>query len=80
MFLQVKYGLITLIKQEADLCDNLPKIDLSCPLKKGVLTLKKEVDLPKQIVSSILHSRSPLHQQATNNMFSHPESTLFLLM
>jgi hypothetical protein len=23
VFLQVKYGLITLIKQEADLCDNL---------------------------------------------------------
>jgi hypothetical protein len=26
VFLQVKYGLITLIKQEADLCDNLPKV------------------------------------------------------
>jgi len=49
VFLQVKYGLITLIKQEADLCDNLPKIDLSCPIKKGVLTIKKEVDIPKQV-------------------------------
>jgi hypothetical protein len=52
VFLQVKYGLITLIKQEADLCDNLPKIDLSCPIKKGVLTIKKEVDIPKQVVSA----------------------------
>ena len=52
VFLQVKYGLITLIKQEADLCDNLPQIDLNCPLEKGVMTLKKEVDIPKQVVSS----------------------------
>lgn len=49
VFLQVKYGLITLIKQEADLCDNLPKIDITCPVKEGVLSLKKEVDIPKQV-------------------------------
>ncbi|KIW55773.1 hypothetical protein PV05_04500 [Exophiala xenobiotica] len=49
VFLQVKYGLITLIKQEADLCDNLPQIDMSCPIKEGVMTLKKEVDIPKQV-------------------------------
>jgi hypothetical protein len=49
VFLQVKYGLITLIKQEADLCDNLPQIDMSCPIEKGVMTLKKEVDIPKQV-------------------------------
>lgn len=28
VFLQVKYGLITLLKKEADLCDNLPKVCL----------------------------------------------------
>jgi len=49
VFLQVKYGLITLIKQEADLCDNLGQIDLACPLKEGTLSLKKEVDIPKQV-------------------------------
>lgn len=49
VFLQVKYGLITLIKQEADLCDNLPKIDIECPLKKGPMTILKEVDIPKQV-------------------------------
>ncbi|KIV89454.1 hypothetical protein PV10_06853 [Exophiala mesophila] len=49
VFLQVKYGLITLIKQEADLCDNLGQIDLSCPLKEGALSLVKEVDIPKQV-------------------------------
>ena len=51
VFLQVKYGLITLIKQEADLCDNLPKIDITCPIKKGLFTLNKDVDIPKQVVS-----------------------------
>jgi hypothetical protein len=56
VFLQVKYGLITLIKQEADLCDNLPKIDITCPVDKGVFTLKKEVDIPKQVVSYWLPS------------------------
>ena len=51
IFLQVKYGLITLIKQEADLCDNLPKIDITCPIEKGIFNLEKEVDIPKQVVS-----------------------------
>ncbi|KAI9691278.1 MAG: Phosphatidylglycerol/phosphatidylinositol transfer protein [Bogoriella megaspora] len=47
--LQVKYGLITLINQEADLCDYVKQVELSCPLEKGPLTLGKDVDLPKQI-------------------------------
>jgi hypothetical protein len=47
--LQVKFGLITLINQEADLCDQVKNVDLSCPLKKGDMTLTKEVDLPAQI-------------------------------
>ena len=47
--LEVKYGLITLIKQEADLCETIDEVDLSCPLKKGEMTLTKDVDLPAQI-------------------------------
>ncbi|KAK7728176.1 Phosphatidylglycerol/phosphatidylinositol transfer protein [Botryosphaeria dothidea] len=47
--LQVKYGLITLIKQEASLCDYVKEVDLECPLKKGDLKLTKDVDLPKEI-------------------------------
>lgn len=49
MHLQVKYGLITLIKQTADLCDTVKNVDLECPLKKGETTLTKDVELPKQI-------------------------------
>ena len=47
--LQVKYGLITIIKQTADLCDTVKNVDLDCPIKKGKTTLKKEVELPKEI-------------------------------
>ena len=49
MHLQVKYGLITLINQEADLCETVQKADLTCPIKKGEMSLTKEVDIPRQI-------------------------------
>lgn len=49
MNLEVKWGLITLIKQTVDLCDELKNVDLECPLEKGEMVLTKEVDLPKQI-------------------------------
>ena len=49
VFLQVKYGLITLIKQEADLCDQIENVDMHCPLEEGKMTLLKDVDLPKEI-------------------------------
>jgi hypothetical protein len=74
VFLQVKYGLITLIKQEADLCDNLPKIDMSCPIEKGVLSLKKEVDIPRQVVS---YRSRDLSGDVINTLGSHLGSTLF---
>jgi len=47
--LQVKYGLITLINQEADLCDQVKNVDLECPLEKGPMELTKVVSLPNQI-------------------------------
>jgi len=49
MHLQVKYGLITLINQDADLCETVQKADLTCPIKKGEMSLTKDVDIPKQI-------------------------------
>jgi ML domain len=47
--LQVKYGMITLIKQEADLCDQIGNVDLSCPLKKGPMEFTKNVEIPAQV-------------------------------
>jgi len=47
--LQVKYGLITLINQNAKLCDYADNVDLSCPLKEGEMDLAKDVNLPREI-------------------------------
>ncbi|KAE8377632.1 Phosphatidylglycerol/phosphatidylinositol transfer protein [Aspergillus bertholletiae] len=49
VLLEVKYGLITLLKQKADLCEQLVNVDLECPLGPGDMALTKKVDLPKQI-------------------------------
>ncbi|EPS28164.1 Phosphatidylglycerol/phosphatidylinositol transfer protein [Penicillium oxalicum] len=45
----VKYGLITLIRQTMDLCEQIENVDLKCPLEKGRMTMTKQVDLPSQI-------------------------------
>ncbi|KAJ5081769.1 hypothetical protein NUU61_010033 [Penicillium alfredii] len=47
--LEVKWGIITLLKQTVDLCDQISNVDLKCPLEKGQMTLTKQVDLPKNI-------------------------------
>lgn len=47
--LTVKYGLITLIHQTANLCDQIANVDLKCPLKKGKMSMTHEVKLPKEV-------------------------------
>ncbi|KAI5291457.1 Phosphatidylglycerol/phosphatidylinositol transfer protein [Ascosphaera aggregata] len=47
--LQVKYGLIRLISQEIDLCSEITKVDMDCPIEKGHMTLSKDVELPREI-------------------------------
>ncbi|KAG0649358.1 Phosphatidylglycerol phosphatidylinositol transfer [Hyphodiscus hymeniophilus] len=47
--LQVKYGLIRLVNTEADLCEQVSNVDLTCPIKKGKTTIVKDVELPKEI-------------------------------
>lgn len=46
--LSVKYGVITLIKTEADLCEQMKEVDEECPLE-GAKAFTKKVSLPKQI-------------------------------
>lgn len=51
LLLVVKYGLIRLINQKADLCEQMKNaVDEDCPLI-GEKTITKDVDLPKQIPS-----------------------------
>ncbi|CZR62456.1 probable phosphatidylglycerol/phosphatidylinositol transfer protein [Phialocephala subalpina] len=49
VILQVKYGLIRLVNTQANLCDQVSNVDLSCPIKKGKATITKDVELPKEI-------------------------------
>ncbi|KAL4931259.1 ML domain-containing protein [Aspergillus undulatus] len=49
VLIEVKYGLITLLRQQPDLCDQLSNVDLECPLEEGPMVLTKEVSLPAQI-------------------------------
>ncbi|KKK23323.1 hypothetical protein ARAM_007650 [Aspergillus rambellii] len=49
VLLEVKYGLITLLRQKPDLCDQIVNVDLECPLEEGTMSLTKEVELPAQI-------------------------------
>jgi hypothetical protein len=53
--LQVKYGLIRLIHQETDLCDQVKNVDLECPLEKGDRDITKDVDIPKQVPPVCVH-------------------------
>lgn len=51
LLLVVKYGLIRLINQKADLCEQMKNaVDEDCPLI-GEKIITKDVDLPKQIPS-----------------------------
>ncbi|CAG8644759.1 2861_t:CDS:2 [Ambispora gerdemannii] len=45
----VKLGLIKLLSQRMDLCEQVEKVDKKCPLEAGPQTLQKTVELPKEI-------------------------------
>jgi len=49
VILQVKYGLIRLVNTQANLCEQVSNVDLSCPIKKGKTTITKDVEIPKEI-------------------------------
>jgi len=49
VILQVKYGLIRLVNTQANLCEQVSNVDLSCPIKKGKTTITKDVEIPNEI-------------------------------
>ena len=63
IMLQVKYGLITLINQKADLCEQMSNVDEECPLS-GEKTITKDIDLPKTI--------PPVNQDLLSNVQTTP--------
>lgn len=47
--LVVKYGLIRIVSTKASLCDQVENVDLKCPIEKGVLSIIKSVEIPKEV-------------------------------
>lgn len=45
----VRYGFIRLIHQRFDLCEEITKVDLECPINKGKQTIKKQVEIPEEV-------------------------------
>ncbi|KAI1503936.1 ml domain-containing protein [Biscogniauxia marginata] len=45
----VRYGLIRLISTRADLCEQISNVDLECPIEKGILSVTKSVEIPKEV-------------------------------
>lgn len=41
--------MIRLVNTQADLCEQVSNVDLSCPIEKGKTTITKDVELPKEI-------------------------------
>jgi len=68
--LQVKYGLIRLVNTEADLCEQVSNVDMTCPIKKGLTKIKKDVELPKEIPPVSLEAMS-VFAAATDYMLGH---------
>ncbi|EGW34491.1 Phosphatidylglycerol/phosphatidylinositol transfer protein [Spathaspora passalidarum NRRL Y-27907] len=45
----VRYGFIKLIHQTFDLCDEVEKVDLQCPINKGNQVISKIVAIPEEV-------------------------------
>jgi hypothetical protein len=45
VFLTIQYNSVPILKQEFDLCNLLPSVNLSCPLKNGPFSITKEVEI-----------------------------------
>lgn len=49
--LQVKYGLIRIVNTKANFCEQVKNIDKECPIKKGEVIVRKDVEIPNEIPS-----------------------------
>lgn len=45
----VRYGFIRLIHQTFNLCEEVEKVDLECPIKKGQQLISKLVEIPNEV-------------------------------
>ncbi|CUM52408.1 Phosphatidylglycerol/phosphatidylinositol transfer protein [Debaryomyces fabryi] len=45
----VRYGFIKLLHQTFDLCEEITKIDMECPISKGQQVIEKRVEIPAEV-------------------------------
>lgn len=45
----VRYGFIRLLHQTFDLCDEIGKIDVSCPIRDGEQVIRKVIEIPQEV-------------------------------
>lgn len=43
---EVTYGFVRLLTQTFDLCEQSEQVDMTCPIKKGPISINKEIQLP----------------------------------
>lgn len=46
---EVRYGFIKLIDQTFDLCEEIKKVNMTCPISKGEQVIVKEVEIPNEV-------------------------------
>ncbi|KAJ1981646.1 hypothetical protein H4R34_001994 [Dimargaris verticillata] len=57
----VKWGVIVLIRKRYQLCDLAGEIDEKCPVKQGKVTIKKAIDIPKEVPMGIYTVNAVAH-------------------
>lgn len=45
----VRYGFIKLLHQTFDICEEITKVDLECPIEQGQHVIIKEVEIPNEV-------------------------------
>lgn len=45
----VRYGFIRLVHQTFDLCEEITKVDLECPIERGQQVIRKQVEIPDEV-------------------------------
>lgn len=46
---EVKYGFIKLVHETFDLCEEITKVELECPVLKGEQVIRKTVEIPAEV-------------------------------
>ncbi len=55
---QVKIGLIKLIDAKFDVCEELPKINMTCPIQPGEQDILRVADIPREVPKVTFHHLS----------------------